>query len=516
MSQYWIRFQDGQESGPYSATNLRTMIASGHIKRDCLIRRLGEGEPWRAVSDIAGVKFPDHAPRDATQGGGPVPAPPPSASVAPPIRPRVVSATNPSATARSSPKSPQDPAVGHGYRVHPQQEGAFSDTHATEWYCTIDNRQIGPMTWQQLAERAARGEVKADTLVWRTGLPQWVPASSVANLLPQWLLGDSLVGSVSRKVAQLTHTEVVDQGHFKDLFREVGQRHTSEDTEAVFAVGLATTTPALAAMSTSLPAPWVFTRLLSFLGLAFLAMWLGWKQWNNFNLLPGIILLGSFTAPLGAAVFLFECNAPKNISLFAVVRLFVWGGILGLLVSLLLFNMTENFGERIGPPIAGLVEEPAKLLAVIVLGSLPRYRWTLNGMCLGAAVGAGFAAFESAGYAMNVLLATKDPDAMFTNIVQRGVLSPLGHVVWTCIAAGAVWRVKGDKPFAFDMLKDRRCFAPILAVMALHATWNSQLPGLLPFFLGYLVLGGIAWTIAIGMLLGAMREIRATGGVRIE
>jgi len=106
--------------------------------------------------------------------------------------------------------------------------------------------------------------------------------------------------------------------------------------------------------------------------------------------------------------------------------------------------------------------------------------------------------------------------AMFTNIVQRGVLSPLGHVVWTCIAAGAVWRVKGDKPFAFDMLKDRRCFAPILAVMALHATWNSQLPGLLPFFLGYLVLGGIAWTIAIGMLLGAMREIRATGGVRIE
>jgi len=71
MSQYWIRFRDGQESGPYSATNLRTMIASGHIKRDCLIRRLGEGEPWRAVSSIARVKFPDHAPRDATRGGGP-------------------------------------------------------------------------------------------------------------------------------------------------------------------------------------------------------------------------------------------------------------------------------------------------------------------------------------------------------------------------------------------------------------------------------------------------------------
>jgi hypothetical protein len=62
-------------------------------------------------------------------------------------------------------------------------------------------------------------------------------------------------------------------------------------------------------VSTLLPAPWVFKRLLSFLGMAFLAMWFGWKQWGNPNLLPGVILLGSFTASLVAAVFSFECNA---------------------------------------------------------------------------------------------------------------------------------------------------------------------------------------------------------------
>jgi RsiW-degrading membrane proteinase PrsW (M82 family) len=134
-------------------------------------------------------------------------------------------------------------------------------------------------------------------------------------------------------------------------------------------------------------------------------------------------------------------------------------------------------------------------------------------MCLGAAVGAGFAAFESAGYAMNYLL-TEGDSGMFNNLAIRGLLAPFGHVVWTAIAAGAVWRVKGDRPFSLEMLQDRRCFAPIVAVMVLHAIWNSPLPALLPFMLGYFALGAVAWTIAVGMMLSGLRELReaATGG----
>jgi len=379
-----------------------------------------------------------------------------------------------------------------------------------EWHYAVGSQRLGPVTWQQLVDLRARGVITGSTPVWKAGMAQWAQASSISGLFPPPPPEQPLIDRVSRRVAELTDTETVDRTHVKGLFREVGRRHTSEDTEAVFAVGLATTTPDLATVSTTLPAPWVFTRLLSFLGLAFLAMWFGWKQWNNANLLPGVILLGSFTAPLGAAVFLFECNAPKNISLFAAVRLFVWGGVLGVLVSQLLFSLTEDLNERIGAPIAGLVEEPAKLLAVILLGSLPRYRWTLNGMCLGAAVGAGFAAFESAGYAMRYLLVAGDT-VMFNNLALRGMLAPLCHVVWTAIAAGAVWRVKGDQPFAVEMLKDRRCFAPIVAVMVLHALWNSPLPALVPFLLGYLALGAVAWTIAVGMLLGGLRELREAG-----
>ncbi|MSR45235.1 MAG: PrsW family intramembrane metalloprotease, partial [Phycisphaerales bacterium] len=162
-------------------------------------------------------------------------------------------------------------------------------------------------------------------------------------------------------------------------------------------------------------------------------------------------------------------------------------------------------GDKIGPPIAGFVEEPGKLVAVIVLASLPRYPWTLNGMCFGAAVGAGFAAFESAGYAF--LAAAEGTDAMAGGIALRGMLSPFGHVVWTAVTAGAVWRVKGAANFKFSMLADRRCLAPILVMVALHATWNSSLPAMFPFLLGYFVLGAVAWLVAIGMLLGGVRQV---------
>ncbi len=54
---------------------------------------------------------------------------------------------------------------------------------------------------------------------------------------------------------------------------------------------------------------------------------------------------------------------------------------------------------------------------------------------LGAAVGFGFAAFESAGYAFNALFTASGlslPNLVETEVL-RGVLAPLGHGLWTAI-----------------------------------------------------------------------------------
>src|SRR5207249_5192821 len=75
-------------------------------------------------------------------------------------------------------------------------------------------------------------------------------------------------------------------------------------------------------------------------------------------------------------------------------------------------------------------EESAKLATVIIFMRNKRFRWSLNGLLMGAAVGAGFAAFESAGYAV----ASAPALGLLQIMWSRAVLSPAGHVVWTALA----------------------------------------------------------------------------------
>lgn len=408
----------------------------------------------------------------------------------------------------------------------------------------------GPCTAEQLRQMAADGRITAETAVQRVGgsgtwhraasirglafaapptvAPEGVPTpprpvvapaprpmpknQAVAGVVAAPTGHDprALVGRVTRQVSEIAGTEIVERSHVKALFADVLLKHTSEDAESAFSHGLTKSTPELAEIETGFPSPWVYTRLIVFFGVAFAGLWFAWLQWQEPNLLPGLILLGSFAFPIATAVFFYECNVPRNISLFAALRMFMWGGVLSLVLSLALFQLAGRWNQVIGDSVAGFVEEPGKLAAVVLLaGFRPKYRWTLNGLCLGAAVAAGFAAFESAGYAMRILLETNSSRPMFDNIVLRAFLAPFSHVVWTAISAGALWRVRRDRPFEMGMLRDRRCLAPLVAVMLLHAAWNSSLVASVPLAGGYLVLGVIAWIIAIGLLLGGLKEIAA-------
>jgi hypothetical protein len=50
------------------------------------------------------------------------------------------------------------------------------------WYTSRDGEQVGPITSQELKQKAASGEVSADDLVWKEGMAEWVPASKVPGL----------------------------------------------------------------------------------------------------------------------------------------------------------------------------------------------------------------------------------------------------------------------------------------------------------------------------------------------
>ena len=152
-------------------------------------------------------------------------------------------------------------------------------------------------------------------------------------------------------------------------------------------------------------------------------------------------------------------------------------------------------------------EESGQALALLLVVSRPRYRWILNGLLLGAAVGTGFAVFESAGYALDIGL-SQSVAAMKENILTRGFLSVLGgHTLWTGLVGAALWRVRGAAPFEVRMFFDARFLRVFAIAAALHMLWNS--PVQLPMSLKYILLGAPAWLLILSFIHLGLKEVKA-------
>jgi RsiW-degrading membrane proteinase PrsW (M82 family) len=123
----------------------------------------------------------------------------------------------------------------------------------------------------------------------------------------------------------------------------------------------------------------------------------------------------------------------------------------------------------------GLIEEAVKLAALWLLAwRLPRYSMR-DGIVLGAAVGLGFAALESAGYAFNALF-TQDGLSL-QNLVEtevlRGLLTPLGHGLWTAILGGVLF---GTAARGGRLRLSGALVGWYLVVAGLHALWDAARP----------------------------------------
>ena len=231
---------------------------------------------------------------------------------------------------------------------------------------------------------------------------------------------------------------------------------------------------------------------------------MAYQHFNNDNLVPGLIVMGASAMPLATLILFFELNTPRNVSIYRLVILVGLGGITSLAISLFGYNIGKL--DWLGASSAGIVEEVGKLLALIIIVRGTRYKYILNGMLFGAAVGAGFACFETAGYAYRAARGGTQQDVLSV-LWLRGMLAPLMHVAWTAMVGAALWRVKGAKPLSFSMFINPRFYRVLLFAMALHMLWNwHQLNP--PFYLKEIVLGAAAWFVIWGLVQQGLRQVR--------
>lgn len=411
------------------------------------------------------------------------------------------------------------------------------------WYYAIGGVRSGPVARNELVARARAGHLGADDLLWTAGMPAWRAAAQVPEVWEQ-VAAAPMARAAPPAVPALPPVPSAPPGaaerrggFFKDVAAQVSDMADlptisdvpirgillgglaakgarEESIEDVFAAGVPRTTPALAELPSGWPRPRAFWHIFFGAIAAYALLVVGAKVFDNQFFWPGVLVVGSFATPLAVVVLFLELNTPRNVSVYQVGRQILLGGALSLIAVLVLgLFIPSGTGEAWPAFLTGFVEELAKVLALLWIARDRRYVWQMNGLLFGAAVGAGFAGFESAGYSFVAVMG--DVSQGLNLILLRGLLAPGGHVIWCALAGAALWRVKGERPFEWAML-----FSPVVlkrlgVVIVLHGLWDTNLGLYIPF--GGLGLFGVTplhvalilvgWYLVFGALKQSLREI---------
>ena len=329
--------------------------------------------------------------------------------------------------------------------------------------------------------------------------------------------------------------------NWRSLFSAVVFPHTCDQAEDIFMVGTASTTPDPKTVSDTWPKPWLYSRVMLWALLTYGLLYFMVSMFGASLVYPGFVVVGSFVAPIGILVLFVELNVWRNISFYRVMGMFFIGGCSSLVATLVLsvLRSAEPSAEisYISACCIGFTEEIAKAIIVLLYMkySLRSPQRILNGMLVGAAVGAGFAAFESAGYAFRGIeiqaallralvgaITQNDGTAVqaivanlenlnvieFANehIIGRGLLSPGGHVAWAAISGVAFSIIARTEHLKAAALWDGRFWRLALIPVILHAIWD--MPFELPFYMKYigLILG--AWMVLLFLVNRGLSEVK--------
>ena len=300
--------------------------------------------------------------------------------------------------------------------------------------------------------------------------------------------------------------------NWKILFTDIFKQHTREEAEEIFICGTKQTTPAPSSVLSEMPKPWLYSRVFAVFFIAAVFLWICCSVFQNSKTLPGLIMLGSLTVPLSVMIMFLELNVWKDCSVYNVIIIFLIGGCASLTATLFLFAFSPNGdSDYIEAAIIGFVEEAGKAIIVYFFLKSVKHATILRALLIGACVGAGFAAFESAGYAFEIFFAGGF-DSMLSNIFLRGFLSPGGHVVWAAISgAGMVIASKAvGKPIDTSILSDAKFLRLFAIPVVLHALWDCPLNSMIlpELYAGPIFLLICAWIVILILINMGLAEVR--------
>lgn len=236
----------------------------------------------------------------------------------------------------------------------------------------------------------------------------------------------------------------------KEIMSECTKKHSKRDFEYQLSAGTVFNKSTENDMLQKWQKPWMFYRMfiisLSLLALIFGAYMISKSRdvGPDVGTLVFSIVVPPFLIPIAVTTFLWELNIPRNITIYEVVLAFLFGGV-GSLFSNYLIRLVGSEKLQENAAYAGLFEEPAKLIPAIIILIIifkDKKMYGLSGIVIGAAVGAGFCAFESTWYVINYTvfnyvegLFLETPKFFFESRFLGGFA---GHITRAACITGAV------------------------------------------------------------------------------
>jgi RsiW-degrading membrane proteinase PrsW (M82 family) len=210
---------------------------------------------------------------------------------------------------------------------------------------------------------------------------------------------------------------------------------------------------------------------------------------GNVIVLPTVVLLGSFLVPVTGVVWYLDHDPSPVLSPRRILAAFILASVIGVLAASMIEFWVVFGPGPLGNLKVGLIEELVKGVAIVVLAWGLRSFTRRDGMVLGAAVGFGFAALESSGYALASLFVVQGQQLYlsFSSVIVtelvRGVLAPFGHGLWSAILGGAIFHAArgGRLRLSWGVL------IAFLGVSLLHAGFDTF--GGIPGYIAISVIG---------------------------
>ena len=277
---------------------------------------------------------------------------------------------------------------------------------------------------------------------------------------------------------------------FKDIFQGVLAHHNKTDMEKLFIAGTSASTPQEKDMLQEWRKPWLFARVF-LIGLV-LSVLMYWLSKETPVALAGYFIVSASFIPIAVLIFFWELNIPRNIPFYEVLLMLLVGGVLSLVITILL-NKVIIAPKSMGASFAAFVEEPAKVAALAFFLRKRDKKYILNGILIGAAVGAGFAMFESAGY---VFLNSASYQDLIDMAIIRGAGNLGSHAIYAALEGGALAMIKKHHDLQASHFIQLDFLKYLAVSIALHYMNNASFFYLFqigPIEVGRVLLNLIGW-----------------------